>query len=782
VGVRPKGLGMKYRLSALAVLLGLTCLCNAQSPLRSLKALHALTNSEAAHHYSADFEATVTYFRGYERTLFVQDGDYAIYVQPRSDYKLAPGDRIRIQGITQPSFRPFVGDARLTFLRHGVPPQPVQASFEDLVHIRDDCKYVTVRGRVLSADITLSSDRRSIILRLLSDGGSLEVNVDNDDSSALAGLLDADVAVTGAVSGRFDGKMEMTGIVLHAQGLNDVKVLRPANTSPWTLPITPMDEILSAYHEVNSSERVRVQGTVTYYAPGSAVVLQNGDRSLWINTATRGDLKLGDEADATGFPDVHDKFLKLRDAEVQDSNVTAPIEPVTVTWQDLAQSHHVFDLVSIEGKVVAEVREAAQDEYDLENNGHLFSAIFRHPLPGAAGALPDMKKIPIGASVRVTGICILEDSNPFNNDVPFDLLLRDYNDVAVIARPSLLSVDNLIRLVTILLLIVLAVSAWGWMLNRKVRQQTTALATRIESEAALERRNAQIEQRRSRILEDINGTRPLTDLLEEITEFTSFQLDGSPCWCEVTDGARLGHFAAEPRGRRIVRQEILSRTGTRLGVLCAAVGAPEALPAEEHAFFVGTRLASLAIETRRLYNDLVHRSEFDLLTDVHNRFSLDKQLDLLIARARDEASIFGLIYIDLDEFKQVNDIYGHRIGDLYLQEACARMKRQLRAGDLLARLGGDEFAAVAPGARHRADVEEIAQRLEQCFDAPFHLGAHILHGSASVGIALFPEDGNNKDSLLSAADAAMYVAKNTRQERESDSGSGRRPSRSEAQD
>lgn len=774
---------MKFRLSALAVLFGLGSLCTAQSPLRSLKALHALTNSEAAHHYPADFEATVTYFRGYEGTLFVQDGDYAIYVQPKSDYKVVPGDRIRIEGITEPSFRPFVGDATLTFLHHGAPPQPVQASFEDLVHVRDDCKYVTVRGRVLSADITLSSDRRSIVLRLLSDGGSLEVNVDSDDSTALAGLLDADVAVTGAVSGRFDGKMEMTGIVLHSQGLNDVKILRPAHASPWTLPITPMDEILSAYHEVSDSQRVRVQGTVTYYAPGSAVVLQNGDRSLWINTQSRSDLKLGDEADATGFPDVHDKFLKLRDAEVQDSHVSAPIQPIAVMWQDLAQSHHVFDLVSIQGVVVAEVREAAQDEYDLMSNGHLFSAIVRHALPGAGDPIPAMRHIDPGTRVRVTGICILEDSNPFNNDVPFDLLLRDYDDIAVVAKPSPVSVENLMRVVSILLVIVLVVSAWGWMLKRKVRQQTAALATRIEAEAALERRNAQIEQRRSRILEDINGTRPLAELLEEITEFTSFQLDGVPCWCEVTDGARLGHFEAEPRGGRIARHEILSRTGARLGVLCAAVGAAEALPGEEHAFFVGTRVASLAIETRRLYSDLVHRSEFDLLTDVHNRFSLDKQLDVLIARAREEASIFGLIYIDLDEFKQVNDVYGHRIGDLYLQEACARMKRQLRSGDLLARLGGDEFAAVAPGARHRADVEEIALRLERCFDEPFHLGAHVLHGSASVGLALFPEDGNNKDSLLSAADAAMYVAKNTRQERESDSRGGRfRSSRSESQD
>ena len=135
--------------------------------------------------------------------------------------------------------------------------------------------------------------------------------------------------------------------------------------------------------------------------------------------------------------------------------------------------------------------------------------------------------------------------------------------------------------------------------------------------------------------------------------------------------------------------------------------------------FVGARLSTEAIETRRLYTDLVHRSEFDLLTDVHNRFSLDRELERLIAFARESAGIFGLIYVDLDEFKQVNDLYGHHVGDLYLQEVSVRMKRQLRGGDLLARLGGDEFAALVPTARSRADVQEIALRLEHCFGSPF---------------------------------------------------------------
>jgi diguanylate cyclase (GGDEF)-like protein len=373
-----------------------------------------------------------------------------------------------------------------------------------------------------------------------------------------------------------------------------------------------------------------------------------------------------------------------------------------------------------------------------------------------------MKHIPLGARVRVTGVCILEDSNPFNADVPFDLLMRSFDDIALVQKPSPLNVANLVKLVGLLLAFLAVVMGWGWVLSRKVHRQTRALASQVEAEAAKERYNALIEQRRSRILEDINGTRPLAEVLEEIASLVSFRLNGAPSWCEITDGARLGAWPGDTEGRRLVREEIPARSGPPLGYLCASMPeGVEQMAEEEQALFQGTRLATLAIETRKLYSDLVHRSEFDLLTDAHNRFSLDRQLDDMIARTREQAGIFGLIYVDLNEFKQVNDIYGHHVGDLYLQEVSSRMKSQLRAGDLLARLGGDEFAVLVPNARNRDDVEEIASRLERSFDAPFEVQGYVLQGSASVGVAVYPEDGSTRDSLLTAADAAMYVNKHT---------------------
>ena len=737
------------------------------APLTSLAQIHTLTNEEAAKHIPVDFQATVTYFRNYEHTLFVQDGGAPIYVNAPSDVIAIPGDLIRIQGNTEGSFHPIVVAQKITVVGHGVLPTPVQAHFPDLSHARFDGMFVKVSARIISADLTISSDQSVTRFGLLIEGSPAEALVENSDPGPLREMLDADVEIDGVSSGRFDGKMQMTGITLHVQDLSHVKVLHKSVEDPWDVPLSTVAKSFEAFRANELSDRVRLEGVITYYYPGNAVVLQDGSRSIWINTHTRLPLHIGHWAEAIGFPDTHDGFLRLNNGEIKDTGKSREIQPTHTDWKHLSQSHYIFDIVSIDAKVVAEVREAARDTYVLSNEGHLFSAVYRHPEQQVFRSvpLPPLKEIPIGSTVRVTGICLVEDANPYNGSVPVDLMMRASDDIVVLARPSWVTVANLAKLIAFLCAVVLLAAVWVTLLRRRVRHQSLALAFRAEQEATHERRNAQIEQRRARVLEDINGNRPLAEILEDITAFVSFHLDGAPCWCDVQDGARLGNYQPETDSFRIVREDIPARVGPSLGSLFVALpasGGPS--PLETQALLNGARLATLAIETRHLYSDLVHRSEFDMLTDIHNRFSLEKQLEDVIAKAREHAGMFGLIFIDLDEFKQVNDMYGHQVGDLYLQEVTARMKRQLRAGDLLARLGGDEFAALVPTARSRAEVDDIAERLRRCFDQPFLLGGHVLHGAASLGIALYPEDGSSSDSLLSAADAAMYVAKHCRRD------------------
>ena len=523
-----------------------------------------------------------------------------------------------------------------------------------------------------------------------------------------------------------------------------------------THPVTSAEKLSTNNREHDLTQRVRVRGTITYYEPGRAVVLENSSRSVWVQTKTASsELRVNDGAEAIGFPETEDGLSILTNGEVSDNNVPAGIAAQPMSWQQLALGSHPFDLVSIEGRLVTQIREELEDVIVISSDGGLISVVYSH----RNGATPTMKQISPGSLVRVTGICIPQNSKPFRLRNSFEILLRDADDIVVISRPFLLSILNSSMVLGAMSLTAIAVSAWVWILKRKIRRQTGELATM-----------AYLEQRRGRILADINSSKPLVEIIETITQMISYMLSGAPCWCDVVDGARLGEYPPDADKLQVLSEEIPARSGPPLGTLFAGLdsgslpGIRRSLDHEKEVLSGGAKLAMLAMETRRLYSDLLRRSEVDLLTNVHNRRSLGERMDALIEEACQNASVFGLIYIDLDKFKPINDRYGHHVGDLFLQEVAERMKKQLRSHDLLARLGGDEFAVLLPMVRNRTRIEEIALRLEHCFKEPFLIEGNTLHGSASFGYSIYPEDGATKESLLSAADAAMYAAKNFRKQ------------------
>lgn len=743
---------MKRLIPVLAMLLGCAWVDSpaAQAPLTTLGAVHALTNDQASRSLPIAFEATVTFYRNIDFDLFVQDQGNAIYVIYKPGAGLVAGDRVLVTGKTQGSFRPIINAESVKLLRHGIPPAPLPATFEQLNRAQLDCMRVTLRAFVRSADIVGSPPE--IYLQTVMAGGYVDVAINSTDERALKGLLDSEVQITGVATAKFDERNESTGSRIDVQGLEDLKVVRTASRAPDSIPFTPIEDVYQSYQVTDNSRRVRVGGTLTYFQPGATAVIQNGSKSLWVKTLTRQPLNIGDLVEVSGFPELHNGYPTLSMAQIRDTYSKAPLDPLAVTWEKLVFGGNAFRLVAIEGRLVRQVRQAALDEYVLESNGHLFSAVYRHPPDESALTSPPLTRLPLGAKIGVTGIGMFYAPDPFNGPVASEILLRSDADIVVLAPPSLLNERNLMLLAALLLLIVFFVLARGWSLEHRVRRET-AIA-------------AKVEQGRSGVLEDINRARPLPEIIAKITGVLSYKLHGAPCWCELPDGLVVGRRPADAETARlaIIQRPIPSHAGKLPGTVFAAIDPrSRARTAGPEALFDGAQLAALAIETGGLYSDLVHRSEFDMLTDIHNRFSLEKHLDQLIAGERREDATFGLIYIDLDDFKLVNDQYGHHVGDLYLQEATLRMKNQLRAQDVLGRLGGDEFAAIVRVVRSRADLAEIAERLERSFDEPFALESFSIRGTASVGIAVYPEDGTTRDSLLSAADAAMYVSKNTGQ-------------------
>lgn len=158
------------------------------------------------------------------------------------------------------------------------------------------------------------------------------------------------------------------------------------------------------------------------------------------------------------------------------------------------------------------------------------------------------------------------------------------------------------------------------------------------------------------------------------------------------------------------------------------------------------------------------QANYDALTALPNRYMLDEYLEKSAALARRRNERMALMAIDLDRFKQVNDTYGHAVGDQVLQAAAKRMKACLRASDMLARQGGDEFIAVLLGIDFDATVGLVALRLIEEVSRPYQIGTHEISIGASVGIALLPDDGNRIEEILSHADSALYGAKHNGRE------------------
>ena len=174
--------------------------------------------------------------------------------------------------------------------------------------------------------------------------------------------------------------------------------------------------------------------------------------------------------------------------------------------------------------------------------------------------------------------------------------------------------------------------------------------------------------------------------------------------------------------------------------------------------YVSVQLAT-AIERQRAASALQRAARHDPLTDLANRLLLRERLHTALIRAREDGTLVSLLYLDLDEFKQVNDGLGHAVGDLLLQESARRLKACVRDSDTVARIGGDEFVVVLCHLREAEQALVVAEKIRSALCTPFDLGGTEVRITPSIGIASFPEHGDDEDQLSRRADASMYEAK-----------------------
>lgn len=165
-------------------------------------------------------------------------------------------------------------------------------------------------------------------------------------------------------------------------------------------------------------------------------------------------------------------------------------------------------------------------------------------------------------------------------------------------------------------------------------------------------------------------------------------------------------------------------------------------------------------ERRRVELDLQRRATRDCLTGVFSRGSFYEKLNSILAAARYDQSTFAVLYLDLNDFKNVNDTHGHHCGDIVIKELVRRINAQIREHDVFGRIGGDEFCIVLEHVRSLCDVDAVIRKIHRVADEPVRINDEkSVSVGLSVGVAMYPEDGESPEVLLQRADQAMYIEK-----------------------
>jgi diguanylate cyclase (GGDEF)-like protein len=206
-----------------------------------------------------------------------------------------------------------------------------------------------------------------------------------------------------------------------------------------------------------------------------------------------------------------------------------------------------------------------------------------------------------------------------------------------------------------------------------------------------------------------------------------------------------------------------SEDGVPPGALLAlgAAGVDPRSDAVRVAARTAARLAGLAVRHRQMAAQVDHRARHDALTALPNRVLFDDRLEQAIARAARRNEQVGLLLMNLDRFRLINDTLGPHVGDAVLQQVAARWRDVCRQADTLVRMGGDEFGVVSPDLTDRRDVARVAGRLLEALAVPIQAGGQVLYVTASIGMAVFPDDARDPASLQQCADVALARAKKT---------------------
>ena len=670
------------------------------APLTNVSAVRQLASSQAAQALPVRITGVITYIDHPRRQLFVQDPSGGIYVSYSGDHpEVGVGSRVTLTGMTGPGdYAPVILAPKFSDLGTAPMPAAVPVTMEKATSGALDSQYVSIEGVVHPMKVGEESNHPAIAFELLTPVGQVHVYTSSyfPGIDEARSLEDARVRIRGAFGTVFNSRRQLVGYQLLVEKRSDIDVIEPAVASPFGMETTPIGSLLRYSPNARFGHRVKVEGTVTLVEPDFLYMEDAGD-----GVEVRGDTRsihVGDVVDAIGYPTLVGRYSPiLTDAIFGPRDREGYVAPRMVTAESLLQGHEDSMLVTVDGKLLAVLDGPARRNLVLQSGVRTFTAQLDTSDLGI-----DPWQLREGSVLRLTGVSSAQvDPGRLyrileEDPASFQILLRSPKDVAVIRRAPFWTPGATAALLATLFVMILAILAWVRALRRRVRAQMAALTKASETAQAVKDLSAAMEH------------------VSSEQEFdTLVSVRGSEQIAQLVVG--FNNMLAELRQRDRAKREAESQ--------------------------------------------LQHMALIDDLTGLPNRRLLADRLSQNLAKARRENRMVALLYIDLDGFKLVNDSLGHGVGDVLLGQVAGRLKARFRQSDTLARIGGDEFTLILDHIQNQSDAERAAESVLEVLKTPFEIEGHTISMSASIGISLFPDHGNESGQLLQQADCAMFAAK-----------------------
>jgi diguanylate cyclase (GGDEF)-like protein/PAS domain S-box-containing protein len=724
-----------------------------REPLTTISALQSITSVQASYGLAVHIQGQITYVDTGFEMMFIHDrtGSAFVKVDPKTR-GLAQGELVILDGVTTPGAGgAFIIKPKIRIIGKRPLPAPRKFDLAALDRGGGDSDYVTTEGILRPG----KPSWQHTSLLLVDDNVSVPIFVPGGVNADILRFTGARVRVTGVSGDRTDGANRREGANLWVQKINNIEIQNRGFQDMMDARLMLAADLQRSFpsQQARSVQAVHLRGRVLWHV-GEEFVIEDASEAITVRTPLEMRIDTGDLVDVVGFPEREKGLVSVVDARVRISETGLPQPPTraALKWS-LADALHLGrdgDVIRMAGRVVSESRDKKRFSFRLEDRVGTFEVL--------VGAVEDQSSIftvAPGSMLEATGTLRLLPGINSNRSKSVLLLVNSPSDIVV--RNSR-SFNWRLFVTACAAAVLLAAVLWVVQMRRALRIKTALLRAQMQQEAQLENRYRRLFERNLAAVFRWRPSGEITECNEAFARMLGFdspeKLVGMSYWSLLSDNPGRMQTAA------------LEATSGRESRLCRVDGSTVYLLENITAVNDGGEqhyetVALDVTELKRAQDAAQRDADVDALTGLPNRRRFSRLVRRQMQAGAQKQKALGLLYMDLDGFKAVNDTLGHVTGDWLLQQVALRLGALLSAGDHLCRIGGDEFAVLLTRPESVVEPRSVAQALLHCLQVPFRLNGQDLLVGASIGISSFPDLASGYEALMQQADSAMYLAKRT---------------------